>query len=204
MGVADRLPYGGEDELIRRVEVLEAQVRAFGAAELLRAAGIVAEADILRVLGNLRVEGTLDLPAGIVGNDALANPVEPDHTTAIRENFALGASWVSILDLNLTVPEGFTSVVLIAQANLRVENTTARDNLLLAEIILAGDQGAAAVDYRGAGATMALWDMQHSTLVSGLTGGDTVTCTIRGIVAVPVTASVDNEARLRVTQIWFR
>ena len=144
------------------------------------------------------------IPLGSLPNELLAAPVEPDYATALRENFALGASWVSILDLNLTVPEGFASVVLIAQANLRVENTTAGDNLLLAEIILAGDQGAAAVDYRGAGATMALWDLQHSTLVSGLTGGDTVTCTIRGLVAVPVTASVGNEARLRVTQIWFR
>ena len=76
----------------------------------------------LNVVGNLNVSGpavitgTLSLPAGIIDNAALANPVVPQGVFGSVSNFALTArNPVTVADViktvTITVPAGMTSAV---------------------------------------------------------------------------------------------
>src|SRR5450756_2083678 len=75
---------------------------------LLKNAGIRVEPDLVRFTGAVRIEGTLDLPAGIIGNDALANPIVPVRFNDRTSGWALAATAEVKASETLTTPAGFT------------------------------------------------------------------------------------------------
>ena len=80
--------------------------------------------------------GTLSLPAGIIGNDALANPVASQSVYDTVSNFTLGASRpvtspiTVIKTVTITVPAGFTAanVSMISRVFAYNNNTTGGAN----------------------------------------------------------------------------
>jgi len=90
----------------------------------------------LNVVGNLNVSGpavitgTLSLPAGIINNDALANPTMGQKVYASAQNFAPSTTLTTVLTTTITVPAGFTTadVDVIARVYAINPNTTGGSN----------------------------------------------------------------------------
>ena len=64
--------------------------------------------------GTLAVTGTLSLPAGIINNDALANPVKSQTGFNSTSNFGLTTADVDLVVVVFTPPAGFTQATVIA------------------------------------------------------------------------------------------
>lgn len=105
------------------------QLRKQGSASVLARSGLSVPAEdvtqvdgSLNVVGDLNVSGaaaitgTLSLPAGIIDNDALAEPVIPGVVNLYAENFSLSAAFVERVGVNLTVPSGCTRLLASASA----------------------------------------------------------------------------------------
>lgn len=135
----------GIDQIPRRIQELERRVSELAAADPLRTAGLVTAPNQLTVQGNLNVTGTenvsgslnvtgpmtvggtLSLPAGIIGNAALANPVVPGRAQADEgypTGFTLTALDVAHAVATITVPTGFTQCNVVAISTARgISNT---------------------------------------------------------------------------------
>lgn len=97
-----------ESTLMRRVQDLERQVRELVAHDVLRAAGVETEKDLIRILGSLIVTGDLSVPNGSINNDALANPVTGATGTGSASSVTLTTTAGVYAPVNFTVPNGFT------------------------------------------------------------------------------------------------
>lgn len=77
------------------------------------------------VNGPMTITGTLSLPAGIIGNDALANPSMPvaSHADAAAFSITTGAN-VEKLRATITVPAGFTKAAVYGTATMSVYNNS--------------------------------------------------------------------------------
>ena len=76
--------------------------------------------------GNARITGTLSLPAGIIDNEALANPVTFDADWGAGESYAtpMGA-WLEVASASITIPAGFTKMQFTAAGMANGLNSTA-------------------------------------------------------------------------------
>jgi len=79
----------------------------------------------LIVTGPMAVGGTLSLPAGIIDNDALANPVVFDAGYANADGFTTSTTAADLASFTVAVPAGFTQAVVQASAMIFVYNGTA-------------------------------------------------------------------------------
>lgn len=77
------------------------------------------------VNGPMTITGTLSLPAGIIGNDALANPSTSVASHAQADSFSIttGAN-VEKLRATITVPAGFTKAAVYGTATMSVYNNS--------------------------------------------------------------------------------
>jgi hypothetical protein len=84
--------------------------------------------------GNMSITGTLDLPAGIIGNEALSNPLTPLVSHVDASNFALTTGPnVEKVRTTITVPAGFTQALIYATASMNAKNYNAStDSMYLA------------------------------------------------------------------------
>jgi hypothetical protein len=141
--------FPGEDAMIRRIKDLERQMQQFSAANVLATAGIQAVPDgivvngsetvngPLTINGAATITGTLSLPAGIIGNDALSDPVSPLATHVGTNNFGLATGPnVEQLRATIPVPAGYTQALVFATATMHVwnNNGTQDDAYLAARI----------------------------------------------------------------------
>lgn len=107
---------------------------------LLRAAGISVTPEgmtigsALTITGDTRIEGTLSLPAGIIDNEALANPIAHRSTWDSVSNFALPNAWTDYVSVSLTVPPGFTRMQFNAIGVVEGRNDTGSTQYLLTRI----------------------------------------------------------------------
>jgi hypothetical protein len=158
----------------------------------------------LNVTGNTIIGGTLSLPAGIINNDALANPVVPGQAFQGASTFALSVAGSNIITVNKTVPTGFTSVVVNAYGRVAATNSTATKDAVYSAVDVNGTGGnqfgneVAAGDFGSVSAG-------YSTLLTGLTAGATVATHLFASTGLGGWASdPSNGADLSVTYLWFR
>ncbi|MGV8965343.1 MAG: hypothetical protein ACOH2F_03605 [Cellulomonas sp.] len=59
----------------------------------------------LDVTGHAAITGTLSLPAGIIDNDALANPVAVAGNSAVVNDATIGSAWTNVLTTTIPAPE---------------------------------------------------------------------------------------------------
>ena len=123
-------PTDGIDALLRKVERTKRELDD-ATNNLLKAAGIsvgpeglTIDSELL-VTGATRIEGTLSLPAGIIDNDALANPIIFDGTWNEADNFAIPTTATEIVSASFVVPAGFTRMKFEAIGSAQVGNTSA-------------------------------------------------------------------------------
>lgn len=141
--LASQFPEDGFSALMRRIKDLERQVREMAAAKRLESSTIGAGGLIVASEGAVRSDdfeagvsgwrlvkdsaefNNLTLRGGIIGNDALANPVK----TAMGNNGLIGFGLETgpaqeIVGVEIAVPEGFTQVILHMQCQFSVLNTS--------------------------------------------------------------------------------
>jgi len=129
----------GEDWIARKFAELEKQIRELKAANPYAPMGMTPMEGGVSFDGNMRVAGTLDLPAGIINNDALANPVTATvvNTGVIGFGLAINALQQK-LSTTVAVPEGFTKALVIAYADMTAANSTAVDDYAFISVKIAG------------------------------------------------------------------
>lgn len=146
----------------------------------------------------------IKLRGGIVGNDALTNPVVPQSvwkgTTA---NFGLAVAWSTLVTQVLTVPTDVSSVQIIGFVRLVATNTTASKDYLYSDFDIAGQSCggfATPVDPGDPGTSFC----SFARTLPGLTPGDTVTLTASGSTSFAAWASSDNVCQISASVTWYR
>lgn len=122
--------------------------------------------------GAMSITGALNLPAGIIGNDALANPTEPQasHADAAAFSITTGAN-VEKLRATITVPAGFTKAAVYGTATMSVYNNSGSlDSCYLAFRVNGGQIGWS--NQVGAPASQRVLSVASgSGIITGLNGG---------------------------------
>lgn len=166
----------------------------------------------LDVTGAMVVGGTLSLPAGIIDNAALANPIQVTDIYLDATNFAVTTSYVSLASATITVPAGFTKakVTVIGQVGCYDPHTTGGSNALGGDYIycrpfIDGTFGHPLGTVLLGSGGWAYDITPLSTTLTGLTGGGTFTVGVQGgVTFANMAANVGNEAVLSGDISWFR
>lgn len=84
--------------------------------------------------GNASITGTLSLPAGIIDNDALANPIAQDSQWGRATGMAIPNAWTELASCSITIPAGFTRLQFSAIGMVQARNDTGSTQYLLGEV----------------------------------------------------------------------
>lgn len=154
--------------------------------------------------GNAAITGTLSLPAGIIDNAALANPIAAQQIFFYTQNFAITAAGGTYASQTITVPAGFTKAVVAVTSRLYGINSTAGLDRLSCVTKIAGSGGFSfqfTVNSGDAGFNVS----PFSTILTGLTPGGTFLLEVRGNTQVANwAASPINTAEMNGSILWFR
>lgn len=192
----------GEDAIIRRLQELERKYNELSAANPFKAMGIQPKPDglivdgyetingpldvngdatvdgPLEVNGNsvfngaMSITGALNLPAGIIGNDALANPSTSvaSHADAAAFSITTGAN-VEKLRATITVPAGFTKAAVYGTATMSVYNNSGSLDSCYLAFRVNGQQVGWSNQVGAPAAQRVLSVASGSGIISGLNGG---------------------------------
>lgn len=138
--------FPSEDALVRRIKDLERAVQELRSANQLAPAGIKAvdggiivegsetvsgtldvtgDADFT---GNVRIGGTLELPAGIINNDALASPIFTASGYGDAYGFAVPAGEATIATATIPIPDGYTKATVTGIGAIYLFNSATTQN----------------------------------------------------------------------------
>jgi hypothetical protein len=188
----------GEDEWVRRVQDLEARLQRIEAANVFGLTGITPKdggTDLdgfvningpLSVTGamdvtgnadftgNVHIGGTLDLPAGIINNEALQAPVYPAVYHADTQNISItNGPNVEKVGVDVAVPAGYTQALVSLTITMNMTNNSASTDLAYVGANINGTSpGWASVASATVGQAISL-NNTVVALVNGLTGGGT-------------------------------
>lgn len=194
----------------RKFQELDRELRELRAANVFGLTGITpkqggTEFDgYVNVNGPMKVAGTLDLPAGIIGNDALTSPVQIGTASNGLNNYAITTASTVRASVTLTVPDGFTEAVVTANPTAMGQNSTATTDYLYVMAVVQGIGGGELYTSAGAGLGVGLAAPFHTTL-TGLTGGDVITVSVATRAGFNTwAASTANQANIYATAIFLR
>lgn len=194
----------GEDWIPRDLAALRRELTELKAANPFAVMGIKPVEDGTEFTGNVKIGGTLDLPAGIVGNDALANPVQIGTASNGLSNYAITTSSTVRASVTLTVPDGFTEAVVTANPTAMGLNSTGTQDYLYVMAVVQAIGGGELYTSAAAGVGVGLAAPFHTTL-TGLTGGDLITVSVATRANTNTwAASTANQANIYATAIFLR
>lgn len=171
---------------------------------LLRQAGISVEPDTIRFGGNVAIEGTLSLPAGIIDNDALSNPLVSDTDETGVNNYAITTSVAVRATINFTVPAGFTAATVISTATAMGYNNTASPDYLYVQSIIDGFPGGELYSAAQAGFGVGI-SVPFNRSLTGLTGGQVIPVSVTTRTSSGTwTATVSNQANIYALVLFTR
>lgn len=188
--------FPSEDAIIRELRDVRRLLQQVMAANPLATAGIEAVPDGIIVQGSQTVNGPLDvngtsqldgavtingpatitgtlsLPAGIIGNDALASPSTPvaSHADAAAFSITTGAN-VEKLRATITVPAGFTKAAVYGTATMSVFNNSGSLDSCYLAFRVNGQQVGWSNQVGAPASQRVLSVASGSGIVSGLNGG---------------------------------
>jgi len=165
--------FQGEDALVRRVQDLERMVQQLAAANPFTPMGMKPTQNGVEFAGNMKVLGTLDLPAGIIGNDALANPITTGSAGFTASNQAFNTASTNYGTQTIVVPAGFTKAIIMNGVSAGATNSTATGDYLYVAADIDGTKGGeipvyANPSYYASASAFAIRTM------TGLTAGTTI------------------------------
>ncbi len=154
----------------------------------------------------IAIINTLFLRAGIVGNDALANPVRQAFASNAQTGFGLATSFQDLAPATIVVPPGFDSAVVFSFASVLAQNPAGGvADWLWIESGIAGETSGGMPAQASPGAWVTHGIMGVS-LKSGLRReGDTITVAARAFAQQRAWASATaNRAYTRAVALLFR
>lgn len=189
----------GEDAWIRRLQELEGKVQRLEAANVFGLTGIAPKdggTDLdgfvningpLEVNGDsefngsLSINGPLNLQPGSIQNDALTNPIR--FLSGVNDNDALTITLTdaTVCTYTFSVPDGFTQAFVIAYGSIGIVNPTGANSSIGGRVYIDRPNGQGSTwgprrfQQALAGADAATYPFKQ-TIVTGLTGGQTITC----------------------------
>jgi hypothetical protein len=206
----------GIRKLLDKITALERQIKE-STSNLLRTAGIYLSPTGMTIDSNLALTGTLSLPAGIIGNDALTSPVVPQSVFGSVSNFALTARHpVTTADVisttTITVPAGVTSAVVTVLSRVFAINNNstggtngAGSDYLYAQTGIAGFLDTCLPLSTGGSGGSNINISPFAKVLTGLTPGGTFTITIGACSDyLNWAASASNLATVSGNILWFR
>ena len=214
--------FPGEDDLPRRVKDLERQLRELAAANQLGTAGIRAVDGGIVVEGSMQVDGSetvngpllingpatitgaLSLPAGIIGNDALAAPLEPQVLNSDADGFTLTPAEQDFCVTTFTVPAGYKKAVIIATGTVNGYNTNAAADYLWARAYINTSYGRRMFALMNASSGPASLTVNKQTLLTDLVDGQIITCKLRLSSQVADVTSASNGASMNAYALFTR
>jgi len=220
--------FPSEDALVRRIKDLERTVQQLAAANPLGAAGIRAVDGGIVVegsetvngpltingttnvsgdaafTGNMTIGGTLSLPAGIIGNDALAAPLEPQVLNSDADGFTLTPAEQDFCVTTFTVPAGYRKAVIIATGTVNGYNTNAAADYLWARAYINTSYGRRMFALMNATSGPASLTVNKQVLLTDLTDGQTITCKLRLASQVADVTSASNGASMNAYALFTR
>ena len=188
--------FAGDDDLPRKIKDIERAIQELRAANQLGTAGIRAvDGGIVvegsetvngplevngtahftgdtTIGGNASITGTLNLPAGIIGNDALAAPVYPAVYHADIQNVSITSGPnVEVLGVDVAVPAGYTQALVSLTVTLNMTNNSSGTDLAYVGANINGvSPGWSSTASAAVGQAISLNNTVVS-LVTGLSGG---------------------------------
>lgn len=187
-----------ESTLMRRVQDLERQVRELVAHDVLRAAGVETETDLIRIIGSLIVTGDLSVPNGSIDNAALASPVTAGIAAPGWANGWSGsATWADKAATSIAVPAGFSRALVIAVASVTTTGSLIRYD------IRARIGGSAGVELQNLVNGTDSSSVAHTAHLTGLAGG-AITLAAQVYTAPNLAAHTGNIAAITGCAIFLR
>ncbi|MEW1921239.1 hypothetical protein [Pseudarthrobacter oxydans] len=127
----------------------------------------------------MSITGTLDLPAGIINNAALANPVQPGSAGLTQQNFATTTTGAAYAQASIPVPAGYSQALVMNGVSAGATNSGTTTDFLYVSASINGVTGGEQPAQTGPGAYGSGSAFAIRTL-TGLTGGSiTVECGLR-------------------------
>lgn len=200
----------GEDFIVREIQNLKREINELRAANpfglsglRLKDGGMVVEG-YQTVNGPMTITGSLDLPAGSVQNDALANPIETATASAGISNYAIDTVPTVRASVILTVPSGFSRAIVIANATAMGTNSGTAAEYLYASATVQTVNGGELYTSAPAGIGASISSPFQPTL-TGLTGGDTITVGVATRAGTSTwAADPANQAAISATAIFLK
>lgn len=212
----------GEDWIGREITDIKRQIRELAAANpfglsgmRLKNGGVVVEGyqtvtgtstvnGAQTVNGALTVTDTVDLPAGSISNEALANPVATATASAGVSNYAIDTVASVRASVNLIVPDGFSRAIVISNAvAMGINSGTAAEYLYCSATVQAANGGELYTSApAGIGASVSA---QFEPTLIGLSGGDTITVGVATRTGTTTwAADPANQASISATAIFLK
>lgn len=172
---------------------------------LLKAAGISLDENGMTIDSALILTGTLSLPAGIIDNDALANPVEIRSAGTFVSGFAITPTPTVFATVSMAVPMGFTrAAVALVGTGMGFNNSGAIDWLYVASTLTGSPGGTEVYTGVGVGGGTSIASPCFST-VEGLTPGSNLVLGVQMHSGANTwTASTGNAARIDAQATFLR
>lgn len=154
--------------------------------------------------GNMTIGGTLNLPAGIIGNDALAAPLEPQVLNSDADGFTLTPAEQDFCITTFTVPTGYRKAVIIATGTVNGYNTNAAADYLWARAYINSAYGRRMFALMNATSGPASLTVNKQVLLTDLVDGQTITCKLRLSSQVADVTSASNGASMNAYALFTR
>jgi hypothetical protein len=209
-------PPGDEGWIGRKFQDLERQLNELRAANPFATMGVKPMPDglvvegyetvngPLLINGPATITGALNLPAGIIGNDALANPMIVEASSNYLNNYAVGTTSTVRATVTLAVPDGFTSAVVMTNAAGMAQNSTGTVDYLYVQAVVDGVNGGEMYTSAGAGLAVGIAS-PFNTTIYGLTDGQLITVSVATRTGFATwSASTANQANIYATVLYFR
>lgn len=108
----------GLERLWSTIRDLQRQVGELQGGAPLRSAGIGMDDDGMTIDSSLTIVGNLNLPAGIIEGDALAEQISADADSTATSGVSWTGGWADRLGASIPVPSWATTAVVIATATV--------------------------------------------------------------------------------------
>lgn len=122
------------------------------------------------------------LRGGIIGNDALANPLDAEVTSGSAGAtiaYTTTSDTIVFTGTPIIVPAGFTDAIVVATGIVTAFNTSASYDFLYSRCFIGGVGGPRGVQGATAGATISV-PSQHARKLTGLSGGTSLSIQMAG------------------------
>jgi hypothetical protein len=201
--------FRGEDFFGRELVDIRREIQQLRAVNPLATAGIgvvpngIVVNGSMNVAGAMSVTGTLSLPAGIINNDALANPLNVGRTSGAATNFALTTSPQTFALATIPVPSGFTTALVFVVCTVGGINPNATSDFLYSSAIINGALSNEVFGYVSASGGSVAVTTAKSDILTGLSGGS-VSVAVSIHAGAAWTANSANRAYVEAQAVFLR